>query len=226
MRERGAGGSRCPKKKTSKSTLLISGAVAPDAPAALTHTRATRAAQYTHSHTTPHAMAASASSAPAYLKAFVESVAELPAELRRTFQLMRELDAKAAALQRQADLDARTCLLNGGKAVRWGPGGGWERRASAAVADWWRGMRGEQAAAGEQALPSAAPLAGRALPPRPGRPHPPPPCATSELFGPIPHAPSPNFRPTMRLPPPPRRAASGPPGRPSCRPCGSGWTRT
>ena len=58
-----------------------------------------------------------AASAPAYLKAFVESVAELPAELRRTFQLMRELDAKAAALQRQADLDARTCLLNGGKGV-------------------------------------------------------------------------------------------------------------
>ena len=59
-----------------------------------------------------HKMAASA---PAYLKAFVESVAELPAELRRTFQLMRELDAKAAAMQRQADLDARTCLLSGGK---------------------------------------------------------------------------------------------------------------
>ena len=83
-------------------------------------------------------------SAPAYLKAFVESVAELPAELRRTFQLMRELDAKAASLQRQADLDARTCLLNGGKV-----GGerererasGAEQRAAGCVSSWRRRRR-------------------------------------------------------------------------------------
>lgn len=101
---------------------------------------AARVRPRTHTHApriSPiHTMAASA---PAYLKAFVESVAELPAELRRTFQLMRELDAKAAALQRQANLDARTCLLNGGKAVSERVGGDGEReRRAAAATNWWR----------------------------------------------------------------------------------------
>ena len=49
--------------------------------------------------------------ASAYLRSFVDSTAELPAQLQRTFALLRELDAKCASLQTAADADARACLL-------------------------------------------------------------------------------------------------------------------
>jgi Inhibitor of growth proteins N-terminal histone-binding len=49
--------------------------------------------------------------ASSYLRSFVESTAELPAEVQRTFLLMRELDEKSAALQESADAAARALLL-------------------------------------------------------------------------------------------------------------------
>ena len=49
--------------------------------------------------------------ASSYLRSFVESTAELPAEVQRTFLLMRELDDKSAALQESADAAARALLL-------------------------------------------------------------------------------------------------------------------
>ena len=58
-----------------------------------------------HTHTTAMAEASS------YLRSFVESTAELPAEVQRTFLLMRELDDKSAALQESADAAARALLL-------------------------------------------------------------------------------------------------------------------
>ena len=58
-----------------------------------------------HSHKTTMAEASS------YLRSFVESTAELPAEVQRTVLLMRELDDKSAALQESADAAARALLL-------------------------------------------------------------------------------------------------------------------
>ena len=53
----------------------------------------------------------SAANASAYLRSFVDSTAELPAQLQRTFALLRELDGKCSALQAKADANARACLL-------------------------------------------------------------------------------------------------------------------
>ena len=46
----------------------------------------------------------------AYLRNYVESVAELPSELSRCFKLMRELDSSAHELQQQADEASRRRL--------------------------------------------------------------------------------------------------------------------
>ena len=55
-----------------------------------------------------------------HLRNFVESVAELPAELQRCFRLMRELDDKAVGLRASADAAARRRLeeLAAAKQVR------------------------------------------------------------------------------------------------------------
>ena len=45
-----------------------------------------------------------------YLRGFVDSVSDLPAELQRIFGLMRELDTQAAALQRKVDSSAQAAL--------------------------------------------------------------------------------------------------------------------
>ncbi len=44
------------------------------------------------------------------MRNYVESVAELPAELARKFRLMRELDEKAHALQAEAEAASRSRL--------------------------------------------------------------------------------------------------------------------
>lgn len=46
----------------------------------------------------------------AFLRNYVESVAELPSELSRCFKLMRELDGSAHELQQQADKASRRRL--------------------------------------------------------------------------------------------------------------------
>lgn len=46
----------------------------------------------------------------AYLRSYVESVAELPSELARKFKLMRELDEKAHALSAEAEAASRRRL--------------------------------------------------------------------------------------------------------------------
>ena len=45
-----------------------------------------------------------------YLQSFVESVAELPAELRRCFGLMRQLDEQATDAQKRLDAAAQAAL--------------------------------------------------------------------------------------------------------------------
>jgi hypothetical protein len=46
----------------------------------------------------------------AYLRNYVESVAELPSELSRCFKLMRELDSNANQLQADAEAASRRRL--------------------------------------------------------------------------------------------------------------------
>jgi len=45
-----------------------------------------------------------------YLRNFVESVSEMPAELARKFKLMRELDEKAQSLQAESESLSRRRL--------------------------------------------------------------------------------------------------------------------
>ena len=56
----------------------------------------------------------------AYLRNYVESVAELPSELARKFRLMRELDEKAHALQAEAEAASRRRLEEAAQQVRLG----------------------------------------------------------------------------------------------------------
>ena len=54
----------------------------------------------------------------AYLRNYVESVAELPSELARKFRLMRELDEKAHALQAEAEAASRRRLEDAAQQAR------------------------------------------------------------------------------------------------------------
>ena len=182
----------------------------------LTPTRRPRARPRLPNLTTPPAMAT------AYLRDFVESVADLPAELQRTFALMRELDASAAALQASADAAARTCLL--------GPG-------ASRVRGVWRGLRGMAGGLGgwggggraDRHRHGPTRLRLRAAPPAPPPPaarhppttHPPP----SPTVSPSPRAlrwRQPTARPGPRRPP----SKSCAPRWPSSRRCARRWTPT